>query len=172
MNGRGTAKTGFKAKDAELPAELIPMAATAEQLGFLRAPDPCCPAGGGRPDAPHDHGDHAHHAHGDAGHHGDGGHGDHDDGGHGKRPPPEQPEDEHEGHQHMRVFPVFNFNERGEIVESVDREGRLSAATKRALAESKKKRPEGAGGKGDAPGEEGGHSHAKPAPSRKPRKKR
>lgn len=163
MNGRGKEKTGLKAKDAVLPAELIPIAATAEQLGFMRAPDPQCPAGERRPDTPHDLGPHAHAAQGD--------HGDHGDAGHGK-PPPEQPEDDHEGYHPMRVFPVFNLNERGEIVESVDREGRLSAGTKRALAETKKKRPEGAGGKGDAPGEEGGPLHAKPAPSRKPRKKR
>ena len=146
MSERAKDRTVLRAKDSVLPAELIPMAATAEQLGFLRAPDPCCPAGDG-----------GQRVHGDAGH---------------GEPPPEEPEDENEGHQHMRVFPVFNLNERGEIVESVDREGRLSAGTKRALAESKRKRPEGAGGKGHAADEEGGHAHAKPAPTRKPRKKR
>lgn len=168
MNGRGKETTGLRTKATMLPAELIPMAATAEQLGFLRAPDPCCPAGEDQPDTRHDHGPHAH---GDHGHHGDGGHGDHGDAGHGA-PPPEQPDDQQEGHHHMRVFPVFNLNERGEIVESVDREGRLSAGTKRALAETKRKHPEGRGGRGQNQGEEGGPSHAKPAPSRKPRKKR
>lgn len=163
MSERAKDRTGLRAKDAVLPAELIPMAATAEQLGFMRAPDPCCPAGDGRPDSGHDDGHHVHAHHGDEGHHGDGDR---------EQPPPQQPDEDHQDHSHMRVFPVFSLNQQGELVESVDQEGRLSAGTKRALAEATRKHQEEAGRKGHAAGDEGGQPHAKPAAPKRPRKKR
>lgn len=149
---------------ASLPAQLIPLAATAEQLGFLRAPPPQCL---GRADSPCE-GDHSHDGHD----HSHGGHG-HSHGGHGHghdRPSGNHEHQEDEAHEHMRVFPVFELDPEGQVVESVDEEGRVGDYLRRAMAETEGAEPRKGEMASEAPKGEHRHPPRKSSAPRKPRK--
>jgi hypothetical protein len=83
--------------------------------------------------------------------------------------PEHEPEHGGGAHEHMRVFPAFNLDESGEIVESVSPQGQLSEAVRRVLTDKGESDPDVTSVQPQSPGHE--HEASQPKP-RSPRSRR
>lgn len=122
---------------ADVAAQLLALGATAEDLGFSAAPEPQCL---GRADTECSDESHKHPHAGESAHAPD----DHGSGGGHHHPETDgRPGGEHGGggHEHMQVFPVFELDDEGQVVETVDPQGKVTESGRKLHGQPATEKP-------------------------------